>query len=62
LRDLPQSERAVWRNLFDYYVFQMSGDPFAHMPTGARGLMDAHSPQQLNEIKAILVRSLSDGL
>jgi hypothetical protein len=61
LRDLPQPERALWRNLFDYYVFQTSGDPFAHMPPSARGLMDAHSPQQLGEIRAILVRSLSTG-
>jgi hypothetical protein len=58
LRDLPPEERAVWRNLFDYYVFQTTGDPFAHMPPTKRGLLDARSPQQLNEIREILVRSL----
>ena len=58
LRDLPPEERAVWRNLFDYYVFQTAGDPFAHMPPTKRGLLDARSPQQLNEIREILVRSL----
>jgi hypothetical protein len=58
LRDLPPEERAVWRNLFDYYVFQTSGDPFAHLPSAARGLLDARTPQQLNEIREILLRSL----
>jgi len=44
LRDLPAAQRAVWRNLFDYYVFQTSGDPFAHLPPDLRGLMGAHGP------------------
>jgi hypothetical protein len=59
LRDLPATERAVWRNLFDYYVFQTSGDPLAHLPPAMRGLMGAHSPEQLREIKALLARALS---
>ena len=36
LRDMPAAERAVWRNLFDYYVFRTSGDPLAHLTPGVR--------------------------
>jgi hypothetical protein len=59
LRDLPAAERAVWRNLFDYYVFQTSGDPLAHLPPAMRGLMGARGPEQLREIKALLAQTLS---
>jgi hypothetical protein len=59
LRDMPAPERAVWRNLFDYYVFQTSGDPLAHLPPTLRGLMGARSPEQLREIKTLLAQTLS---
>jgi hypothetical protein len=59
LRDLPAAERAVWRNLFDYYVFQTSGDPLAHLPPTMRGLMGARNPEQLREIRALLAHAPS---
>ena len=59
LRDMSATERAVWRNLFDYYVFQTSGDPLAHLPPALHGLMGMHSLEQLREIKALLAHSLS---
>ena len=58
LRDLPAAERAVWRNLFDYYVFQTSGDPLAHLDPGMRGLMGGSGPEEFRRMKAILLRSL----
>ena len=59
LRDLPEAERTVRRNLFDYYVFQTSGVPFAHLPPNLHGLMGARGDEQLREIKAILAQALS---
>jgi hypothetical protein len=59
LRDMPAPERAVWRNLFDYYVFGTSGDPLAHLAPALRGLMGAPDPEQKRRIKAILLRSLA---
>ena len=59
LRDMPAAERAVWRNLFDYYVFRTSGDPLAHLTPGVRGLMGAPAAEQARQIKAILQRSLT---
>jgi hypothetical protein len=58
LGDMPVAERAVWRNFFDYYVFQINGDPLAHLAPGVRGLMGAHGPERLRQMKAILLRSL----
>jgi hypothetical protein len=57
LRDLPAAERAVWRNFFDYYVFQTNGDPLAHLAPTLRGLMGTPRPEQFEQMKAILLRS-----
>ena len=59
LRDLPMEQRAVWRNLFDYYAFQTSGDPIDHLPPEIRGLMGERGEQALRTVKMLLVRSLS---
>lgn len=59
LRELPPAQRAVWRNLFDYYVFQTSGDPLGHVPPGIRGLMGERGEQALRTVRMLLVRSLS---
>jgi hypothetical protein len=59
LRDLPPQQRDVWRNLFDYYAFQTSGDPLAHIPPGIRGLMGERGEQALRTVRMLIVRSLS---
>ena len=56
--DMPAAERAVWRNFFDFYVFQTNGDPLAHLAPGVRGLMGVPGPERLRQMKAILLRSL----
>jgi hypothetical protein len=58
LRSLPAPERAIWRNFFDYYVFQTDGDPLAHLAPNMRGLMGVSGPEQFRQMKAILLRSL----
>jgi hypothetical protein len=60
LRDLPIEQRAVWRNLFDYYAFQTSGDPIGYLPPEIRGLMGERGEQALRTVKMLLVRSLSN--
>lgn len=59
IRDLPLEQRTVWRNLFDYYVFQTSGDPLAHLAPENRGLMGARGEQALRAVRMLLLRSLS---
>jgi hypothetical protein len=58
-RDLPLEQRMVWRNLFDYYVFQTNGDPLSHLPPEHRGLMAARGPESLNEVRKIIRQALS---
>lgn len=38
LRDLPDHERSVWRNLFAHYVFGDNGDPVAHLSARDKGI------------------------
>jgi hypothetical protein len=58
LREMPENERAVWRNLFDYYVFKTGGEPLAHLRPEHRGMMGEMSAQRIAEIKAILQQQL----
>ncbi len=37
IRDIPADQRAVWRTLFEHYVFGANGDPVAHLAPGDRG-------------------------
>lgn len=57
-RELSSEQRAVWRNLFDYYAFRTSGDPLAHLPPEIRGLMGQGGEQALRAVRAVLLRSL----
>lgn len=59
VRDLPEAEKELWRQMFEYYVF---GDPTAaaaHIPEGARGILDPLDADQAGRIRANLLRSLS---
>jgi hypothetical protein len=57
-RHLPAEQRAVWRTMFDHYIFCADGDPAAHLPPGARGVMGAPTPEQLQAMRAMLKQAL----
>lgn len=38
-RHLPSEQREAWRTMLDYYAFERSGDPAAHLPPAARGVL-----------------------
>jgi hypothetical protein len=59
IRDLPENEKELWRQMFDFYVF---GDPAAagaHIPDKARGILAPLDAGQAGKIRANLLRSLS---
>lgn len=58
LRDLPPDERARWRAMFDHYIFEANGDPFAHLPDHARGVFGPQTPETVRAIRAHLLASL----
>lgn len=60
IRDLPARERAHWRDMFDYYVFENASDVTDHIPEHGRGVlapMDAHGAAR---IRSFLIRMLND--
>ena len=62
IRDMPERERQAWRVMFDHYIFQVNGDPMAHIPEDARGFFGEMTPEQVARIRAALLHSLGGQL
>jgi hypothetical protein len=58
-RGLPDDQRAVWRMVFDHYVFERNGDPAAHLPDHVKGVLGPMTPDQRLRIAATLRQVLS---
>lgn len=61
MHELPDRERAAWRALFDHYVFRDHGDPAAHLPADARGVLGERTPEQLAWLRQMLAEALIAG-
>lgn len=59
IRDLPPEDRRLWRDLFDYYVFENSEDVVAHIPEDARSVLAPLTPESAGRLRAFLLRQLS---
>jgi hypothetical protein len=59
MRDLPPNEMAAWRNMFNHYIFGDNGDPVAHLPQNARGILGKRSPELVARVKKLLLNALS---
>jgi len=58
LRQLPPDQRRAWRAMFDHYVFLANGDPGAHLPPEARGILAATRPQDIEQMRRALIAKL----
>jgi hypothetical protein len=58
IKTLPAEQRAVWRMVFDHYVFGLDGDPIEHLPEHARGLLGEPTREQLGLMRATLRQRL----
>jgi hypothetical protein len=58
LSTLPAAQRESWRALFDYFVFHMHGDPGAHLPRDAQDLQRTLTPEERDQVKALLAEHL----
>jgi hypothetical protein len=56
---LPPNELAAWRNMFDHYIFGDNGDPVAHLPEAARGILARRTPELVARVKKLLLDALS---
>lgn len=54
IRDLPESERKYWCDVFDYYVFNPSDDITAHLPKDKLGLLGTITPEVVKTIRSKL--------
>ena len=61
LRTLPPDQRRAWRAMFDHYVFLADGEPGAHLPPEARGILGATAPRDLGRMREALIAKLRGG-
>jgi hypothetical protein len=54
LRGLPEDQRDAWRRVFDHLVFMTDGDPVAHLPEGAKGVLGPITPEKLRMMRATI--------
>lgn len=59
IRDLPAADKAIWRELFDHYVFANGPLVTDHIPDGARGVLDPLTAESAGRLRAFLLRTLS---
>ncbi len=59
MRDLPPNELAAWRNMFNHYIFGDDGDPVAHLPEQARGILGRRTPELVAQVRELLLKALS---
>lgn len=58
MHELPEAERAAWKAHFEYYIFRENGDPAAHLPEAARGILGNRTPEVIARVKARLAKAL----
>jgi hypothetical protein len=54
LRDLPAEERRIWKDLFDYYVFDATEASVTHIPPHARGILDPIDEAMAKRVRGFL--------
>ncbi|WP_409049871.1 cupin-like domain-containing protein [Sandarakinorhabdus sp.] len=59
IRDLPDADKVIWRDMFEHYVFANPPETKDHIPAGARGVLDPLTPDTAGRLRAYLLRTLS---
>jgi len=59
LRDMPADQRAVWRALFDHYIFTDPEISMGHLSPEQRGLLGPPSAARTREIRNILAQAFT---
>lgn len=59
IRELPADEKAHWRDLFNYYVFENDEAVVKHIPESGRGVLAPLTPESAGRLRAFLLRALS---
>lgn len=59
LYGLPPEQRAAWKNIFDYYVFEQGPESLAHIPEHARGMLELTDDTAARRLRADLLNQLN---
>ena len=59
IRDMAPADKAIWRDLFDHYVFRNDGQETDHIPPPARGILAPLTSESAGRLRAFLLRTLS---
>ncbi len=59
IRDLPAEDKAIWRALFDHYVFESGPDVTDHIPAGGHGVLAPLTAEAAGRLRSFLLRTLS---
>src|SRR3569833_609406 len=59
IKSLPPEQRAGWKSVFDYLIFQTEAPALEHLPPRVRGLFGELTEPNAERIRALLIKSLS---
>lgn len=59
LKSLPKSEREIWKNIFNYYVFDYDEHDFSHIPDERKGIINDLTEDSARRLRAILLNRLN---
>lgn len=59
IRDLDPDAKRQWKAFFDYYVFENDDRVTAHIPDGARGVLDPLDAEKAGKLRANILHGLS---
>lgn len=59
IKSLPPEQRARWKAVFDYLIFQTEAPALEHLPPEVRGLFGELTREKADRIRAMLIKSLS---
>jgi ribosomal protein L16 Arg81 hydroxylase len=57
IRDLPESQREAWKNIFEHYVFSPQDN--SHIPVEKRGVLNPIDEQLARQLRALLINKLN---
>jgi hypothetical protein len=59
MRDLPAEQKKVWRQMFDYYIFDADLDSHGHIPEQAKGSLGLIDESLNRKIRALLLKKIN---
>lgn len=59
IRDLPQHEREIWKDVFRHYVFEADADTAGHIPEPARRVLSPLDDARARDLRARLLKRIN---